>query len=87
MARRKNIKKVITIGELDMVDQNNKPVDKKVQSEPVMVSDKFVKVVKKAPVKNDYLYFNYKGKLYKRTNDNVAVCCSDGSVINIPKGE
>nr|DAL31305.1 MAG TPA_asm: hypothetical protein [Caudoviricetes sp.] len=97
MPRRKSIKKqmeeekkfepVETMDGLDMADQDNKPVDKKVQSEPVVVSDKFVKVVKKAPVKNDCLYFKHKGKLYKKLKDNVAVCCSDGSVIDIPKGE
>ena len=99
MARRKSIKKqmeeeknfepVETMDALDMVDQSNKPVDESVQEEPVDISDKFVEIKKEKtePKENKCLYFVHEGKTYKKTNDRIAICCTDGSIINIPKGE
>ena len=97
MPRKKSIKKqmeeekefepVEAMDKFDMVDQSNKPVDENVQEEPVDISDKFVEIKKEKTEQNKYVYFAYKGKTYKKANERLAVCCSDGSIINIPKGE
>lgn len=88
MVRKKSIKKQIEEEKtFDMVDQSNKPVDKDVQEEPVDISDKFVEIKKEKPEQNKCEYFGYKGKTYKKVNDRIAVCCSDGTVIDMLKGE